>query len=379
MPYFNYIATSKTGQLKRGAISTSSEEQVRKLLAVKGYKLISCEQEEGAGQLFSKDIRELLNVLFNRKVSILDKISFAHHMSVMLKAGVPIIEAVDVLAEDISSYKFRSILKELRGELEAGRNLSSLLEKEQFFSKAHLAILKSGEASGDIDEALVRISMDLNRDYAIAKKIKGAMAYPSIVMLALVLVSGFIMVFVLPKVGEVFKQMRMNLPLPTVILLAVGSFISKYFIQVLIVLLLVIGLLIVIFKTTDIGKKFLGLIMGKLPYIKQLVKEISMARFIRALSSLLSSGVPIAKSLEISGEVFVTSKYQQIVKDAVAKVEKGVALSAILRSYRKEFDGILIKMCSVGERSGKLAEILDDVALFYEREVDNKLENISSI
>ncbi|MFC1711708.1 type II secretion system F family protein [Patescibacteria group bacterium] len=379
MTNFSFIATTKSGKLKRGTITSSSAEQVRKILAGKGYDLVSCEEQETKGQVLNRNVGEMFSMIFGSKISALDKISFSHHMSVMLKAGVPIIESVEVLGIDVVNYKFSKIIAQLQSELEAGKNLSSVLEKEEFFSKSHLAILKAGEASGNVEDVLARISNDLKREYQVSKKIKGAMAYPGIVTIALVLVSGFIVVFVLPKVGEVFKQMNLKIPLPTKILLAAGELINQYF---LIMLGSFIGLSIIsyfIFSKTNIGQKVISKIISFIPFVKKLVHQISMARFVRTLSSLLGSGVPIAQSIEISGEVFITGHYQKIIKEAVEKVEKGVSLTTIFKEHAKHFDGLLIKMCSVGEKSGKLAEILDDVAMFYENEVDDKLENISTL
>lgn len=379
MSDFSYIAVNKSGKVQRGILSAVSSEQLRKSLTVRDLELISCERIESQKTLMDIDVGELWRNIFFRKIGDMDKITFAHYMAVMLKAGTPIVETVEVLGEDITNPKLKKLIKKLRSELEAGKTISSLLAKEKFFNEAHIAILKAGESSGKVEEALLRIASDLKRDYQMKRKIKGAMAYPSIILVALIAIGGFITTFVLPKVGEVFKQMNLKIPLPTQILLAIGEFLSKN-------LLLIAGgiislglILAILFKMSDAGMKFLTKVILLVPLVKKLALKISMTRFIRSLSSLLYSGVPIAQALSISGAVFIDSHYQKIIKEAVSRVEKGESLTEVFLSHRQSFEGLMVKMFSVGEKSGRLAELLEDLSDFYEKEVDERLDNISTV
>lgn len=379
MAEFYYIAVNKSDKIKRGSLVATNSEEVSQILSRKGLELVSCQEITGKSSLLELDVANLFRTIAYRKISTLEKISFVDHLAVMLKAGVPIVEAVDVLGTDILNPRLRKIIKRLSSYLESGKTVSSLLENEDFFSKAHIAILKAGETSGDVEGSLERIATDLKRDYQITKKVRGAMTYPAVITLALFLISGFILVFVLPKVGEVFKQMNLDIPKVTEVLLTVGVFTNEHFLQVIAGIIAASGIIVVTLKMTDIGTKFLHKVISMMPIIKKLVRQISMARFIRTLSSLLASGVPVAQSIGIAGDVFVSQNYKNIMKDAVTKVEKGVSLTNILRGHKRYFDGALIKMCSVGEKSGNLADILKQMAVFYEREIDDRLENISTI
>lgn len=379
MPDYSYIAVNKSGEMQRGLLAAVSSEQLRKSLAVKDLELISCERAELQKKLIDLDIGDIWRNIFFRKIGDMDKITFAHYMAVMLKAGTPIVETVEVLGEDVNNPKLKKIIIKLRSELEAGKTISSLLAKENFFSEAHIAILEAGESSGKVEEALMRISSDLKRDYQMKRKIKGAMAYPLIILVALIFIGGFITTFVLPKVGEVFKQMNLKIPLPTQILLFIGEFISKNLL-LLIGGVIVFGLLLtLLFKMSDMGMKFITKVILFIPLVKKLALKISMTRFIRSLSSLLYSGVPISQALSISGAVFVDHHYQKLIKEAVIRVEKGESLTEVFLSHRKSFEGLMVKMFSVGEKSGRLAELLSDLSEFYEKEVDERLENISTI
>lgn len=379
MAEFYYIAINKVGKIKRGSLDAFSSKQVSQILLKKGLELVSCQELANKSSLMELDVGALFRTISHWKISILEKVTFVDNLAVMLTAGVPIVEAVDVLGTDIANPKLKKVIIRLRSFLESGKTVSSLLENEDFFSKAHVAILRAGETSGNVEGSLERIASDLKRDYQITRKIKGAMAYPAVITFALFLITGFILVFVLPKVGEVFKQMNVDIPKITEVLLTVGIFTSEHLLLVLGGIVAFFGVLVYISKMTDFGTKFIHLIISKLPIVKKLVRQISMARFIRTLGSLLSSGVPVSQSIGIAGDVFISPHYKKIMKEAVQKVEKGISLSNILRGNKKYFDGVLIKMCSVGEKSGNLVDILEQVAVFYERDVDDKLENISTI
>jgi len=380
MTDFSYIAADKSGKIKRGIISSLNPASIRKDLAVKDLELISCEEIEKNVSWHNLEVSSLLKLIFYNKITPLEKISFTRHLAVMLKAGVPIIEAVESLGGETVSPKFKKIIEKLISELEKGKTISSVLEKEKFLTSVNLAVLKSGEASGNVSESLILINNDLKRYYWIQKKVKGAMAYPAIITLALIGVSGFIILFVLPKVGEVFKQMSLTIPLPTKILLAFGSFVNQYFMELIIASIIAAILGFFINKATDgLALKFISQMVFFIPIVKKIANQISMARFVRSLSSLLASGVHIFESLMISSKTFGKRHYQKIVEEIAEKVKKGVSLASAFKDNEKIFGGMLIKMCSVGEKSGKLSDILKELASFYEEEVEADLENFSTI
>jgi len=379
MTDFSYIAVDKSGEIKRGVISSLGPAQVGKDLAAKNLDLVSCQEKDETPSLLKLDVKDLFKMILYREITDLEKISFTHHLSVMLKAGVPIIEGVEAMGDETASPKFKKLIKKLITELKEGKALSVILKKEEFFSFGHLAVLKSGEASGKVTESLVIISNDLKRDYRIRKKIKGAMAYPIIITLALIGVSGFIIIFVLPKVGDVFKQMGLTIPLPTRILLAFSAFVNKYFRELGIGSFVLAWAVFIFNRSTGLGPKIFRKLISFVPVVKKIAYQISMSRFIRSLSSLLASGVSIAESLEISGAVFTSGSKQKVIGEIGEKVKKGVSLTNAFKAHKKIFGEMLVKMCSVGEKSGKLDSILADLALFYEEEVEGKLENFSSI
>ncbi|PIS09010.1 hypothetical protein COT75_04075 [Candidatus Beckwithbacteria bacterium CG10_big_fil_rev_8_21_14_0_10_34_10] len=379
MTDYSYIAIDKNGQVKRGDISSQNSAQIYRQLEVNGLELISFQETKGKAGIMDLDMSGVIKGIFYQKISPMEKITFAHHLAVMLKAGVPIIESVDILKNETASPKFKKIIDLLRADLEKGKPVSSILEKEKFFSPAHLAMLKAGEASGKVIESLGRIASDLKRDYQLKKKVTSAMAYPAVVTMALVAISGFIIVFVLPKIGDVFKQMNLKIPLPTQILLTLGTFISTNFTLVILIIGVLVAVLIIVNRFTNWGSKFFGKIVFIIPVVKKVIEQINMARFIRSLSSLLSSGVPIAESLNTSGQVFGKPHKKETIKDISNQVKEGVSLTEAFQKYQKEYGGLLVKMVSVGEKSGKLSDILEDLAVFYEGEVEGKLESFSAI
>jgi len=379
MKEFSYIAVDNKGQVERGDVTTASVEEIAKIVQSRGLELISYQEKEEKKSALDLDVGALFQKFVSPSVKPMEKITFSNHLSVMLKAGVPIIEAVGTLASEKGSYKYNMMLKQLVVELEKGSPISKVLEKENFFSPAHLAVLKAGQKSGTVEESLGKISEDLKRDLRIKKKIKGAMTYPAIITLTLLGVSGYIVVFVLPKVGQVFSEMELEIPLPTQILLGVGSFLGDYYKQVALGLVLLLFLIIYLFKRLKFLKDLFFKIISSMPISKKLIHEISMSRFIRSLSTLLASGVDISESLRISGQVFINPKYKGVIIDIGKKVKKGVSLTNAFKKYQQEFGPIMVKMCSVGEKSGKLADILGELATYYEEEVTEKLDNFSTI
>lgn len=378
MTSFSYIVINKLGKTQRGKLITGSFSQAKKSLEAQGLEIVACEEQKQQ-TVANIDITLFLKQLLFRKITDVERINFCHHLALMLKAGVPIIEGVEILETETASQKFKKLIRQLIGELEKGKSLSSVLIQEKFFNPNHLAILKSGESSGKIIESLKRIANDLKRDYQIKKKIKSAMSYPIIILLTLVGISTFILMFVLPKVGEVFRQMNVPLPLPTKILLGASFLLNHYFLIVLALVFTLAVVLFIFFTFTEMGPLLLGKIVAHLPVIKQIIYELNMARFIRSLSSLMFSGVPITEALNSAGAVFAGTSYQKAINDIQEKVSRGITLATAFQDYQKIFGGLLVKMFSVGERSGQLAEVLDDLALFYEGEVESKLESFTTI
>lgn len=379
MPDFSYIAVDKTGQIQRGVIEAPGISQVRKVLGAKDLELVSCEEKKADQAGLNLDVGDTFRRIFFGKITSLEKISFAQHLGIMLKTGVPIIEGVEALASESASPKFKVLIKELASSLERGKSISFFLEEKNFFSPGHLAILKSGEATGKVTESLALIARDLKRDYHLQKKIRSAMAYPIIITAALIATSGFIVIFVLPKVGEVFTQMNLKMPLPTKILLAAGGFVSHYFKELVIVLALIIGVFTLFFKMSNLVSSFFLEMLGLIPIVRKIIKQIGTARFIRSLGSLLASGVPISESLDIASGAFASQRYQNIIKKISEKVKQGVSLTEAFKLHNKYFGEVLIKMCAVGEKSGRLAEIFEELAEFYEEEVKDKLDNFATV
>jgi type II secretory pathway component PulF len=379
MKEFSYIAIDQSGNIERGTLATASSAEIGKILKSRNLELISFQEKAKKKSVFEADIGAAFQKLVGANVTPLERISFASHMGVMFKAGVPIIEAVETLKSEKGSYQYKEVLKAMQAELEKGSPVSKVLEENNFFNPAHLAVLKAGEKSGAVEQSLNRISNDLKRDWKIRKKVKGAMTYPLIITLTLMGVSGYIVIFVLPKVGEVFTAMDLKIPLPTKILLAAGTFLSTYYLPVIIGLVLFGILVYFLFKKLRFVKEFFTDVLCSLPVISKIIHEIGMTRFIRSLSTLLASGVSISESLSISGKVFVNPRYEEMIVEVGKKVKKGVSLTNAFKDYQKQFGGIVVKMCSVGEKSGKLAEILEELANYYEDEVTEKLDNFSTV
>jgi type IV pilus assembly protein PilC len=313
------------------------------------------------------------------KIKLIDKITFLQNLAVMVKSGIPIIDALDVINEDVDNKNFHLFIKKMIINLQKGQSVySSLKNDKDFLSSAHLGILEAGEISGQLYESLLRIKDDLQKEYNLVQKVKGALSYPAIIFLALIGIGGGIITFVLPKIADVFTRMNVKLPLPTKILINVGSFINHNLILVFVGMMAIGAVLAVFFRTLS-GKKALSWVIAHTPMVNGLVRDITFTRFTRTLSVMIKSGVSIDQGLEIGSKVFPITVAKIVSQDLADNVRKGQTLSSAMKKHKKTFPGILIRMISVGESTGTLGEILNDISDYFERRVDSNLTILTNM
>lgn len=317
--------------------------------------------------------------IFPKKIKLMDKITFIQNLGIMIKSGIPIIDALDVVKEDVDSETLNELIKSLSESLKKGQSIHSSLKKEpSFLNQAHMGVLEAGELSGQLYESLERIKDDLQKEYDLAQKIKGALSYPIIILIALISIGGAIIIFVLPKIADVFKRMGIDLPLPTRILIAVGGFVNENLILVLLANILFIVGSIVFLKSVT-GGKVLFAIVSRTPVINSLINDINFTRFTRTLSVLVKSGVNIDQGLKISSKAF-PAKISEIIDTKISEnVRKGESLSDSFKKHKKYFPGIMIRMIAVGETSGNLNNVLMELSNYFERRVDARLVMLTNM
>jgi len=372
MAKFTYLAKTKDGVTKQGIVTASSEDSALSALQGKDLIVISL-QDINKQSAFGKDLE-----IFNR-VSARELVVFTRILSVFLEVQIPLVDAVSVLRDQNKGNKyFTEILDQLVLDLQDGNLLSDAMEKHpKVFDKLFVSIIRSGEASGGLQEALLYMSDYLEEQYDLNNKIKGALAYPIFVLLIFVVLGLGIAYFVLPQLVEVLESVASDQELPwmTQIVVAGSNFLQEYVWVVLIGLVGIVGGIVYALKT-EAGSKFADKWKLKIPVFGQLFTKLYIARFATNLRNLLRAGVPLISSLEISSKVVGNYIFEGIIQEAIVNVKAGGQLSDTLMKHN-EVPYIASQIISVGEKTGKTILVLETLTRFYKQEVDTLVANLT--
>ena len=368
-----YKARTVKGEIKSGKLNAKDKAELSKLLRAQGLILVSTnEQKKGASM-------EIKLPKFLRRVSAMDRMLFTRHLGIMLKAGLSFSRAITVLSEQTGNSYFREVLEKIQEDVQKGSQLGEALEKHpKAFDELFVNMIKVGETGGNLEEVLDLLYIQIKKSNELTSRVKGAMMYPAVIMFAMTIVGVLMMVFVLPSILSVFRDMDMDLPLPTRLLIFVSDTIQNDGILLLVGAIAFFSIFISIIRTPK-GKKGLDYALLRMPTINTIIMKINMARFCRTLSSMIASGVSIVKALEIVSRILGNTYYKETVAKASASVQKGMTLSEFFKQYGKLFHPMMVHMVEVGEETGTLEETLKQVAEFYEEDVEQVTENMSSI
>jgi type IV pilus assembly protein PilC len=312
-------------------------------------------------------------------VKVKDKATFFHLLAVMIDSGIPMVKALSSLVSQMSaSQRLQIILEEISSDVESGASLSeALLRHPDVFFEQEVGMIQSGEASGQLSGVLNNLAKDTEKAYQIRSKVKSAMMYPIVVFALLIAVVVGMMVFVIPKLKDLFESNEAELPMVTKIVVAISDFIIEQRV-VLVVSVLALFLFFLLFKKTDIGRYLIDQFKIKVPIFGQLFKKAYLSRFARSLSNLLDSNVSIVKAIEITANSVGNEVYKRRLILSMEDVKQGIPLAESL-TESDLFPPMLVNMVEVGEKTAQLDEISGKVATFYENEVDTAVSGISKI
>ncbi len=314
-----------------------------------------------------------------QRVPTMQKILFINHLKTMVKAGLSLIEGLRILSEEIENKTLKGVIVKIKEGMESGLPLSEMLGKyPKIFPSIYVSMIGAGETAGKIETALEQVSIQMKKNHELTSRIKGALMYPAVIVVAMIGISIEVVVFILPKLLVMFKDFDAKLPLPTRILIAVTEFTQNYGLWVLLVLILLIILTVRLLKEYRV-KRVVHMINLKLPIIGPIIKKINLARFTLTLSSLLESTIPIIDATRISSEVVGNIVYKESLLSVSESLKKGEPLSDILRKFSHIFPPIVTEMIMVGEKSGKSETMLKELAEHYGNEVDTTMRNFTTI
>jgi type II secretory pathway component PulF len=325
----------------------------------------------------SSKVKPNLNVTLG-SISLTDKALFTKHLAVLLEAGMTFSEAIDITVEQAKG-RLRRVLIDLRDKIVAGKSFSEALAfHPKIFSSLYINVIRVGEEGGTLVESLKQLTAQLEKERELRTKIAQALLYPVIVLLALILVGTGASIFVLPKLKSLFEVFQGDLPLATKILLWIVDLFSNYGIFILLGLVFLVVLLAWLFRTKVMKLVWHALIL-KLPIVGLIAKNINLARFNRNLGTLLKSGLPIAECLSIVANIATNEVYKKHILQIQKEIQKGKDINFVMRGMERVFPRIASRMIRVGEKSGKLDEVLIYLAKFYETEVDKSSKNLSTV
>ncbi|MFZ5932792.1 MAG: type II secretion system F family protein [Patescibacteria group bacterium] len=369
MKRFNYKAKSKDGQVVTGEVEASSAQVAAKLVRDKGLVVISVKPARENPLTFIRKFRE--------RITLSDVATFTRQLATMVNAGLPITEALLILRSQ-SKGAMQKVVAQILGDVEGGEALSTALGRHpKIFNPTYIALIKSGEVGGVLDEVLVRLADNLEKQQEFRGKVKGALIYPAIIIVGMFVVGLVMMVFVIPRLTSLYTEFNAKLPTATRVLIGVSNFFLKAW-PLLLVILVLAFYGFQAYRKTPIGRRKTDELIFKLPIIGELQRQVILTELTRTLSLMVGAGVSILEALNISAGVVGNVVISDALKDAAKQVEKGFPVAYSFGKHPEAFPFILSQMVAVGEETGKMEEVLQKVSHVFEVESDQKVKGLTS-
>jgi len=365
MAKFNYKVIVRDGKQKSGSIEGQNEDAVKQKLKQEGFNVLEVSE--------SKDI----NIGFQKKVKTRDLSVFCKQFGAVLRAGVPVIQALEMMAETTDNKSLQEAIKQAQMHVQKGGTLSDGFKlNSNIFPPILYNMVNAGEASGKLEICFERLASQFEKDGHVEAKIKGAMTYPIVVICVVIGVVIMMLVKVIPIFSDMFKEMGAELPVATKMLVAFSdSIVHFWYIYLVVIVGIVIG--INVFKKTEAGQNFFGQAAIKLPIISNLTIKSAAATFSRTFATLLASGLPLIDSVEQTAKVIKNKIIRDKLLECKVQVAKGVPLSKPIRDM-DIFPVMLPQMMHIGEETGNVEEMMEKVADFYEEEVDIAVDALTA-
>lgn len=339
--------------------------------------------EEKNNQTAKNDLSTIdklnLYLLKFSKVPLKEKLFFVQHLGLMLRTGISLSIALKTLADQTENKRFAMVLKDIGEKIEKGNNFCDSLKPHKIiFGELFINMIEAGEISGKLESVLQQLFVQMKKENTLISKVKGALTYPAVIVMAMFGIGTFMIVFIIPKVTAMFTEINAELPLPTKVLIAISDGIRNNGLLAIIIFITTILTITKILKTEK-GKFIFQSILLKLPVLSPIIKKINLARFARTISSLLKTDIMIIKTFEITASVLGNLHYRNALLNMAGEIKKGGKLSDTINKYPKLFTPIVAQMVSIGEETGELDNILVELAEFYEEEVDLIMDNLPAI
>ncbi|RKZ28630.1 type II secretion system F family protein [bacterium] len=367
MPVFEYTGRTSTGQPVSGSLEAKNKDEIIKLL--RKQRVIVTKIKKKPKQI---------NIVIGSGIKAIEISRFTRQFAVMIEAGLPLVQCLDILATQTPNKIFAKKLADVRDSVSSGSTLANALAKhKKVFDELYVNMVEAGEISGALETILKRLAEYREKADAIKRKVKGAMTYPAIVTTMLVLIAWVMLTFIVPIFAGMFEGLGAELPKPTQIVMNISNWLKHN----MLVMFVILAAIIIIYKILNKNPKtkyYLDLIKLKMPIFGQLVRKSAVAKFSRTLSTLLQSGVNIIDALTITSKTAGNKVLERAIKNAIISISQGETITAPLEESNV-FPPMVIQMINVGEKTGNIDEMLSRVADFYDEEVDAAVESLTAL
>ncbi|MFC1580139.1 type II secretion system F family protein [Thermodesulfobacteriota bacterium] len=370
MPVYQWVAITKKGRKLKGELDAANENIALNQLRKRNFDVQKLKEKP-------KDI--FANISFMQpKVTNKDIVIFTRQFSTMIDAGLPLVQGLGILGEQLENPTFKRILQQITKDVESGSTLAEAMKKHpQVFDNLFVNLIAAGEVGGILDTILRRLAEYIEKNEKLKARIKGAMTYPIVVMAIAILVIAVILIFVIPVFEDMFASFGKALPVPTQIVVNMSRF-MKGNIHWVLLGLFALGYAAKKYRNSKGGRRTTDALALKLPIFGMMLKKVAVARFTRTLGTMIQSGVPILDALEIVAKTSGNVILEEIIYEVRSSIAEGQTIAEPL-SENDIFPGMVIQMISVGEATGALDTMLEKIADFYDEEVDQAVEALTSM
>ncbi len=365
---FHYTAINQDGTKTEADIEGASLDAAIAILQKRGLSVVDIKDRSEVGSAF-------MGSLFKQKIKPKDIVIFSRQIATLFEAGVSALKGFRLLAAENDNKTLQEELTGVSDDIEAGISLSEALSRRpDLFSPFYVNMVKAGEESGKLNESFLFLADYLDRDYELRQKVKKALTYPSFVVGTFIVIMVGMFTFVIPKMAAMFADNGAELPTVTKIVLGISTIFVKYW-MIVFPVMIVAGWLFYRWSKTEEGAQKVDEVKSKIPVFKNLYQRIFLTRLADNMNTMLSSGVPIVRSIDITAAVVDNYVYKQLLQRVSTKVQTGTAFSKAL--YEEPLvPNILVQMVRIGEETGELGYILKNLATFYKRELDTTIDNV---
>ena len=374
MAHFTYTAKHPGGETYTGETEAADHYELYKMIRDGGGEIVSYKETKKGGM---KSLN--INLSLFKGIKTQEKIVFARNLGAMIQAGLAASRALSVMERQTKNQALKKIIVALNEDISKGKTLADAMASyPKMFSPLFISMVRAGEESGNLSDSLKIIALQMDRSYALSRRIRGALMYPAVILGIMVIISIVLLTYIVPTLTSTFSGLNVSLPASTQFVVGISNILRFHGIMMLLVLILVVALF-VWWKRRPQGKSVIDFVVLKVPIMGNIVREVNAARTARTLSSLLTSGVDMVEAVRITTDVVQNVHYKKVLENAQTTITKGDPLSKVFGENEKLYPTFLTEMMSVGEETGKMGEMLLGVAVFYEDDVEQATKDMSTV